>query len=520
MFLAGYGGMVSLMQLTIAGFAGYMTAVFGVSGSANISLGWPWWLATPMAIALATLFGAISGALAVRTEGIYTIMITLAIASAFYYFTNQNMGHFQRPHRHQQRRHAAFLGRRLARGCPVLLSDAGGRRALLRRGRLSLARAVRAGAAGRARQSAPDGRARVQRQCPPRRRLCVRLVHRRRSAAFCRSGVPADFARLGRGRRRRSTFSSSPWSAASRRPIGPFIGALIFVLLRTFALDFLRRDRARRQSVPPADRARLPGHRACSRPTASSASGSAGATAAGPAARGRGGAAAMDSVAQRLSAVGTGNALELRGVTRLVRRARGADRHHADGAPGRAARGARLQRRRQDDAVQLHHRRFSADLRHHPLLRRGRDRFPALRAHPPRPAPHLSDLGAVSAASRFTTMSISPAAASRAAASRRSGRAATTRSMQCGRESRPGGASDANQGPPRRRARLWPAAPARDRARARRRAALHPVRRAGRRPVADRARRAGRDPDVAARRISATSSSSTTWTSRCASSRA
>src|SRR5207302_175301 len=30
------------------------------------------------------------GALAVRTEGIYTIMITLAIGAAFYYFTNQN----------------------------------------------------------------------------------------------------------------------------------------------------------------------------------------------------------------------------------------------------------------------------------------------------------------------------------------------------------------------------------------------------------------------------------------------
>src|ERR1700738_1728709 len=48
MFLAGYGGMVSLMQLTIAGFAGYMVAVFGVSGNANISLGWPWWLAPPV----------------------------------------------------------------------------------------------------------------------------------------------------------------------------------------------------------------------------------------------------------------------------------------------------------------------------------------------------------------------------------------------------------------------------------------------------------------------------------------
>src|SRR5579883_3591631 len=79
MFLAGYGGMVSLMQLTIAGFAGYLVAVCGASGSANISLGWPWWLATPMALALAIVFGTFGGALAVRTEGIYTIMITLAI---------------------------------------------------------------------------------------------------------------------------------------------------------------------------------------------------------------------------------------------------------------------------------------------------------------------------------------------------------------------------------------------------------------------------------------------------------
>jgi branched-chain amino acid transport system permease protein len=90
MFLAGYGGMVSLMQLTIAGFAGYMYAIFGMSASANISLGWPWWLATPMALALATIFGTLGGALAVRTAGIYTIMITLAIAAAFFYFTNQN----------------------------------------------------------------------------------------------------------------------------------------------------------------------------------------------------------------------------------------------------------------------------------------------------------------------------------------------------------------------------------------------------------------------------------------------
>src|SRR4051795_11171041 len=86
--------MVSLMQLTIAGFAAYMVAVFGMSANTNISLGWPWWLATPMALVLATIFGTLGGTLAVRTEGIYTIMITLAIGAAFYYFTNQNWAIF------------------------------------------------------------------------------------------------------------------------------------------------------------------------------------------------------------------------------------------------------------------------------------------------------------------------------------------------------------------------------------------------------------------------------------------
>ena len=133
MFLAGYGGMVSLMQLTIAGFSAYMVAVFGVSGNANISLGWPWWLAMPMALALATLFGTLGGALAVRTEGIYTIMITLAIGAAFYLLHQPELGDLQRPYRHQHRRHAAFLGRQLARRHSLLLHRARGRRAVLLR---------------------------------------------------------------------------------------------------------------------------------------------------------------------------------------------------------------------------------------------------------------------------------------------------------------------------------------------------------------------------------------------------
>ncbi|MCA3565479.1 MAG: branched-chain amino acid ABC transporter permease [Methylocystis sp.] len=94
MFLAGYGGMVSLIQMTVGALAGYLVAILGTSGVPTISLGWPWWLYIPAAIIVAALFGTLVGALAVRTEGIYTIMITLAIASAFFYFTRQNYGLF------------------------------------------------------------------------------------------------------------------------------------------------------------------------------------------------------------------------------------------------------------------------------------------------------------------------------------------------------------------------------------------------------------------------------------------
>ena len=43
-FLAGYGGMVSLAQMTVAGIAGYTYAIFATSAS-DISLRWPWGLA-------------------------------------------------------------------------------------------------------------------------------------------------------------------------------------------------------------------------------------------------------------------------------------------------------------------------------------------------------------------------------------------------------------------------------------------------------------------------------------------
>ena len=94
MLLGGYGGMVSLAQLTVAGFAGYMMAIFGTNSVGVHGLGWPWWVLAPSAILAAGLLSALIGAIAVRTEGIYTIMITLAIAVAFFYFARQNYALF------------------------------------------------------------------------------------------------------------------------------------------------------------------------------------------------------------------------------------------------------------------------------------------------------------------------------------------------------------------------------------------------------------------------------------------
>ena len=180
-------------------------------------------------------------------------------------------------------------------------------------------------------------------------------------------------------------------------PIGAFIGAIIYVILRTFALDALVAvglDGRRFQTLiglgflvivlfsPDGVIGlwrRMVGARAV-QPRREQQQ--------------------VSSIAERMAAAGTGNAIELRGVSRLVRRAGGVDRHHAERPAGRAARRARIERRRQDDAAQLRDRRFSADFGNRAFLRRGCDDAAAARAHSPRAAPHLPDLVAVLAPDR------------------------------------------------------------------------------------------------------------------------
>lgn len=240
MFLAGYGGMVSLMQLTIAGFAAYMVAVFGVSGNANISLGWPWWLAVPMALTLATIFGTLGGALAVRTEGIYTIMITLAIGAAFYYFTNQNWAIFNGHTGINNVSTPHFWGVDWRWDIPFYY--------------VVLAVAAACYCAVDYISRAPFGLALQGVRDNPRRMAALGFnVNAHRVAAYAVASLIAGLAGVLQVWNYRQISPGSVSVGACidvliiavvggiTRPIGPYIGALVFVLLRTFALDFLVR---------------------------------------------------------------------------------------------------------------------------------------------------------------------------------------------------------------------------------------------------------------------------------------
>jgi len=238
MFLAGYGGMVSLIQMSVAGMAGYMVAILGNSGMAQISLGWPWWLYIPAAIAIAALFGTLVGALAVRTEGIYTIMITLAIASAFFYFTRQNYEIFN-----------GYTGFNLV--VPPQLFGIDWRQPVpfyyLTLGCAAICYGVVVYVArspfGLALQAVRDG---------PRRMAALGYnVTAHRIAAYTLASV---IAAIGGILLVWQNAQISPGTVGIpavidilviavvggvRRPIGPFVGAFIYVILRTFSPDIL-----------------------------------------------------------------------------------------------------------------------------------------------------------------------------------------------------------------------------------------------------------------------------------------
>ncbi|MEM7059105.1 MAG: branched-chain amino acid ABC transporter permease [Pseudomonadota bacterium] len=238
MFLGGYGGMVSLAQMSVAGIAGYMLAIFGESAITGISQGWPWYVTIPLAILVAVIFGTLTGWLAVRTEGIYTIMITLAIASAFFYFTNQNYTIFN-----------GFSGFNGVLPPKLFGVDWTGDTAFYY---LTLFWAVAAYLFVLYVSRSPFGLALQGVRDNPRRMAALGYnVTAHRVAAYSVSAVIAGIAGILMVWQ---TSQISPGTSdigkaidilviavigGMRHPIGPFIGAVIFVILDIFAPDFL-----------------------------------------------------------------------------------------------------------------------------------------------------------------------------------------------------------------------------------------------------------------------------------------
>ena len=242
MILAGYGGMVSLAQLTVAGIAGYSVAILGPNGTGVFGLGWPWWLYVPVSILIAGVVSALIGMIAMRTAGIYTIMITLALATAFYYFAQQNYSLFNG--------HSGFRG-----VAPPTVFGVEWRNQIpfyyLALGVAALAYSAVVYCArstfGRALMAARDNQRRM--------RAVGYDVAQLRVAAYFFAGIIAGTAGVlyvwFNGRISPGTVGVGEVIGilvigvigGLRHPIGPFIGAALYVLLKTFAIDVVGADR-------------------------------------------------------------------------------------------------------------------------------------------------------------------------------------------------------------------------------------------------------------------------------------
>jgi branched-chain amino acid transport system permease protein len=244
-FLGGYGGMVSLAQMSIAGLAGYMVAIFGVAGEAQggaSSLGWPWWVAVPIGVAIATLFATFVGWLSVRTEGIYTIMITLAIGVSFYYLVQQNYSIFGGHEGFNQVHAPTVLGINFSHAMPYYY--------------LALFWALAGYFFIKYLLRAPFGMALQGVRENGRRMNALGFdVTAHRIAAYTVAGVLAGIGGVlmvwYNGRISPGSVGVGPMLdiliiavlGGMRHPIGPFLGAIVFVLVQNFAIDVIARER-------------------------------------------------------------------------------------------------------------------------------------------------------------------------------------------------------------------------------------------------------------------------------------
>jgi branched-chain amino acid transport system permease protein len=240
-FLGGYGGMISLAQMTVAGIAGYAVSILGVSAT-EVSLGWPWWAAVSFALVIATLAATLIGWLSVRTEGIYTIMITLAIGVAFYYLALQNYSVFNGFQGFQKVYPPTVLGVNWRDPLPFYFLCL----ALSLAGYCSVKWLVRS----------PFGVALQGIRDNPRRMAALGYhVVAHRVAAYALSGLVAAVGGIlftwYNGLITPNSVNTG-WLinvlvvavlGGMRHPIGAFLGAIVFVLLQTFAIDVIDRER-------------------------------------------------------------------------------------------------------------------------------------------------------------------------------------------------------------------------------------------------------------------------------------
>lgn len=84
-FLAGYGGMVSLAQVAVFGVAGFTYGNL-VLADGGVKTAWNPWPAAIVAVLVAVAVGLFFGAVASRSEGIYFLMITLAFGVIVQFF--------------------------------------------------------------------------------------------------------------------------------------------------------------------------------------------------------------------------------------------------------------------------------------------------------------------------------------------------------------------------------------------------------------------------------------------------
>lgn len=80
-FILGYGGMISLGHAVYIGIGGYTVGILSHHGVHSGFVQWP------AALAASALFALATGALSLRTRGVYFLMITLAFAQMVYFLT-------------------------------------------------------------------------------------------------------------------------------------------------------------------------------------------------------------------------------------------------------------------------------------------------------------------------------------------------------------------------------------------------------------------------------------------------